>query len=193
MGNTEHAYDDGPGAVATLLANQRRFLDFLVARVGNSADAEEILQAAFVRSLEKAESLRDSESAVAWFYRLLRTAVIDHYRKGASRNRAIDAFAQQLAEPETAPDADMERVVCQCIEELVPLLEPKHAEMIERIDLGGSDITTAANALGITPGNARVRLHRARSALRRAVEQACRTCAEHGCTDCTCGSTSRAE
>jgi RNA polymerase sigma-70 factor (ECF subfamily) len=29
-------------------------------------------------------------------------------------------------------------------------------------------------------------VHRARKALRRKVEQACGTCAEHGCFDCHC-------
>src|SRR4051794_13893898 len=55
--------------VARLLANHRRFLDFLTARVGRREDAEEILQEAFVRGLQKAGEIRDDESAVAWFYR----------------------------------------------------------------------------------------------------------------------------
>ena len=52
-------------AVERLLANHRRFLDFLTARVGSREDAEEILQDAFVRSLQKAKQIRDDEKAVA--------------------------------------------------------------------------------------------------------------------------------
>jgi len=32
-----------------------------------------------------------------------------------------------------------------------------------------------------------VRLHRARAALREKLVRSCRTCAEHGCLDCSCG------
>ncbi len=66
------------GIPELLVENHRRFLSFLTPRVGNAADAEEILQAAFVKSAEKSGSILDEESVVAWFYRLLRNAVVDH-------------------------------------------------------------------------------------------------------------------
>ena len=40
----------------------------------------EILQSAFVTGIEKQKTIQDGESVVAWFYRVLRNAVIDHYR-----------------------------------------------------------------------------------------------------------------
>ncbi len=70
--------------VKTLVANHREFLAFVQKRVGNAALAEEILQDAFVRSLDKLDSVRDT--AVGWFYRVLRNAIIDHQRRtGATR------------------------------------------------------------------------------------------------------------
>jgi RNA polymerase sigma-70 factor (ECF subfamily) len=172
--------------VGTLLANHRRFLDFLTARVGSSEDAEEILQDAFVRGVQKAGEVRDDESAVAWFYRLLRNAVTDHQRRKAAGRRALEAHAREAPEVDPGLDADLERAVCACVNDLVPLLKPDYADLIRRVDLGGADITSAADALGITSGNARVRLHRARTALRGELERSCRTCATHGCQDCTC-------
>ena len=38
----------------------------------------------------------------------------------------------------------------------------------------------------MSQNNASVRLFRAREALRRQVVRCCRTCADHGCVDCTC-------
>jgi RNA polymerase sigma-70 factor (ECF subfamily) len=179
--------EPAPGTVlGTLLANHRRFLDFLSARVGSREDAEEILQDAFVRGLEKAGEVRDGESAVAWFYRLLRNAVTDHHRRTAAGKKALEAHAREAPEADPGLDADLERAVCACVNDLVPLLKPEYADLIRRIDLGGADVTSAADALGITPGNARVRLHRARAALRGELERSCRTCATHGCLDCTC-------
>jgi RNA polymerase sigma-70 factor (ECF subfamily) len=172
--------------IGTLLANHRRFLDFLAARVGSREDAEEILQDAFVRGIQKAGEVRDDESAVAWFYRLLRNAVTDHHRRKAAGRRAVESYAREAPEADPGLDADLERAVCACVNDLVPLLKPEYADLIRRVDLGGADVTSAADALGITPGNARVRLHRARAALRGDLERSCRTCATHGCLDCTC-------
>jgi len=172
--------------LSALLANHRRFLSFLEARVGNREDAEEILQNAFVRSIQRADSIRDSESAIAWFYRLLRNAVVDHYRSRASGSRSLEAFAQQLSKADERAEPETERVICECVKELVPVLKPEYAELITQVDLQGADVTSVADSLGINPGNARVRLHRARTALRHEVERTCRTCATHGCIDCTC-------
>ena len=172
--------------VAKLLANHRRFLDFLTARVGKREDAEEILQDAFVRGLQKAGELRDEESAVAWFYRLLRNSVIDHYRHTAAGRKALEVQARETPEVDPGFDADLERTVCECISDLIPLLKPEYADLIRRVDLGGANVTSVADEIGISAGNARVRLHRARAALRDELEKACRTCATHGCMDCTC-------
>lgn len=171
--------------VARLLANHRQFLNFLSARVGSREDAEEILQDAFVRSLEKVGQIHDDESAVAWFYRLLRNAVIDHYRRRAAGQKALEAQARE-AEIDSSFDVDLENAICQCVTDLVPLLKPEYSDLIRRIDLGGANVSSVAHEIGISPGNARVRLHRARAALRNELEKSCRTCAIHGCIDCTC-------
>jgi hypothetical protein len=55
---SEPRTDNDNTVVARLLANHRRFLDFLTARVGKREDAEEILQEAFVRGLQKAGEAR---------------------------------------------------------------------------------------------------------------------------------------
>lgn len=97
--------------VETLVDHHRRFLDFLQRRVGSREAAEEVLQAAFVKGLERGGELREME---------------------------------------------------------------------------GASVAEAAARLGITPGNAAVRVHRARQALKQRLEAACGTCTEHGCLDCSC-------
>ena len=55
--------------VAVLLENRRAFLAFVERRVGDRVIAEDILQEAFARGLDRIETLRVGESVVAWFYR----------------------------------------------------------------------------------------------------------------------------
>src|SRR6188768_51294 len=86
--------------VRVLVENHARFLAFLKGRVGSRETAEEILQAAFVKSIEKQDSLRDGEHAVAWFYRLLRNSLIDHYRRQAALERGAQRYVAENPEGE---------------------------------------------------------------------------------------------
>src|SRR5688500_19058895 len=93
-----------PAVVAALLENHRRFLAFLQKRVGSREDAEDILQAALVRGLARAGEIRDDERAVAWFYRVLRNAVIDHWRARGARDRALEHAAREMRAAAPAPE-----------------------------------------------------------------------------------------
>lgn len=172
--------------VRALVENHRRFLAFVERRVRDRATAEEILQAAFVRGLERAADVRDEERAVAWFYRLLRNAVVDHYRARGTEASALEEFARELGDG-LAPPPEIARELCGCFEALLPALRPDYSEILRRVDLAGERPAEVARALGLTANNAMVRLHRARQALRTALERSCRACAEHGCLDCSCG------
>jgi RNA polymerase sigma factor (sigma-70 family) len=173
-----------PDVVRVLADNHARFLAFLQRRVASREDAEDILQSAFVRGLERGAALRDHESATAWFYRLLRNALVDHYRRRGAERRALAALPAAV---ETAPDPELMRTVCECAASLAETLKPEYAAALKRVDLEGLTVRAFAEEEGITPNNAGVRLHRARLALRRQVTQSCGTCATHGCLDCTCG------
>jgi len=176
--------EDSEPVVKALVDNHRHFLAFLERRVGSCAVAEELLQSAFVRSLEKGDALRDEERAVAWFYRLLRNALVDHYRKQAAEGRALEREAREATE--VGPDPELKQAVCACVGELLPTLKPEYSELLRQVELEERSVPEAAAAVGITPNNAGVRLHRARQALKQQLEKSCGTCATHGCLDCSC-------
>lgn len=172
-------------AVALLVENHRAFLGFLERRVGSREAAEDILQSAFGRALDHADELRD-ESVVAWFYRVLRNAATDHFRRAAAAHRGAESLARELGD-EVVPGPALREAICGCVRTLAGTLKAEYAEALERVDVDGMPVKDFALARGITAGNAGVRLARARAALRRQVVASCGTCAEHGCLDCHCG------
>ncbi len=172
--------------VDKLVGNHRAFLGFLERRVGSRAEAEDLLQEAFVKSIGQADTLRDDESAVAWFYRMLRNALIDRHRRQGASSRALEAFARELDEA-AVPSPDTQDAVCACVKTLADTLKPEYADALQRIEVDGLSVQGYAAEAGIEPNNAAVRVHRARAALRKQVLASCGTCAEHGCADCTCG------
>jgi RNA polymerase sigma-70 factor (ECF subfamily) len=173
--------------VKTLVANHREFLAFVRRRVGNSELAEEIVQDAFVKSVGKADEIHDS--AVGWFYAMLRNAITDHWRRQAAAGRKLDALAHEPTPSTTADvDAELQATACKCVGELADTLKPEYAAALRRIELDGVSVKDYAAEAGISASNAAVRVFRAREALRKQVTRACGTCAEHGCLDCTCES-----
>ncbi len=175
-----------PAVVDVLVANHRRFLAFLERRVGSREVAEDLLQDAFVRGLARAGQLRDQDSVVAWFYRSLRNALVDHWRRRGVEQRAIERVASAAAESVPGVDAELMDEVCTCASQLLPTLKPEYADALRIVDLAGGSVKAYAERAGITANNASVRLFRARDALRRQLERVCGTCSIHGCLDCTC-------
>jgi RNA polymerase sigma factor (sigma-70 family) len=170
-----------------LVENHRRFLAFLERRVPTREAAEDILQEAFVRGLTKAPPLASAESIVAWFYRVLRNAIVDQHRRARTQARALDRLARQTTPFVPPPDdAELFSTVCDCVRSLLTTLTPAYAEAIRRVDLDGVGLQAYAREQGITANNAAVRLHRAHRALKQRVQQTCATCADHGCAQCSC-------
>jgi RNA polymerase sigma factor (sigma-70 family) len=170
-----------------LLEQRASFLAFVKRRVRDPELAEDILQTAYVRALERSAAIRDDTSVVAWFYAVLRNAVIDHFRRRNAETAAYDRWATELiSESSTEPDPSTRSFVCGCIEHVLPLLRPAYAELLREVDLNDSPLTAFAERHDLTPGNAAVRAHRARTALRKQLALTCGACSLHACLDCTC-------
>jgi RNA polymerase sigma-70 factor (ECF subfamily) len=174
-----------PDVARVLVENHREFLRFLERRVGRRDLAEDILQDAFTRGLDKLPTLRDGEAAVPWFYRTLRNATVDYYRRRKVADRALALFAEEIEKSEE-PTETLRDEVCRCVARLAETLKPEYAEALRRIEVDGVAVKDFAEEQGISQSNAAVRIFRAREALRRQVAASCGTCAEHGCVACTC-------
>lgn len=172
-----------------LVENHRAFLQFLERRVGDRAVAEDLLQDAFTRNLDRLADMPD-EGMVPWFYRVLRNAAIDLHRRRGAEAKALAAFAHEL-DGAAEPPADLQREICACVARLASTLKPEYAGILQSVDVDEVPVKAFAAQAGLTPSNAGVRLFRARAALRRQVAASCGTCAEHGCLDCSCGRPAR--
>src|SRR5688572_23111358 len=86
----------------------------------------------------------------------------------------------------TERDPALDAVICECVYGLIPTLKAEYSDILRAVEMEGQGLADVAQRLAITPGNAAVRLHRARLALKGRLEGSCGTCTEHGCLDCTC-------
>jgi RNA polymerase sigma factor (sigma-70 family) len=175
----------GSAPVETLLENHRAFLRYLERRVGDRALAEDILQDAFAKVVARPGQAPTDEAIVPWFYRTLRNAAIDQFRRRGAAERGLEAFAREL-DVHHVPTAEMQGEICACVTRLAATLKPEYAEALQAIEVAGTPIKAFAERKGLSSNNAAVRVFRARAALKKRVTESCGTCAEHGCLDCTC-------
>ena len=107
MASPESVADDARAPLDVLLENHRAFLRYLERRVGDRELAEDILQDAFIKVIDRPDQAPTDEGLVPWFYRTLRNAAIDRFRRREAAGRAVEAFAREL-ETHAAPEPEIE-------------------------------------------------------------------------------------
>jgi RNA polymerase sigma-70 factor (ECF subfamily) len=174
---------DARSLMETLVGERARFVRLARRRLQNEADAEDVVQRALVRAAERSAALEDPARARAWFYRILRHAIVDYHR-----GRRFDPIRPDHSADvaELADETDAPRNPCRCSARLLEELRPAYADVVRRIDMSGEDPAEVARELGISTGNLHVRLHRARHALRDRVRGHCGVASHRPCLDCAC-------
>ena len=163
-----------------LEANRPRLRAF-VERRASPQHVEDVLQAAALRALEKAESLAEPDRALAWLYQVHRSTLADSGRKIASRGRWEDRSIDTENTPAEAAEEH-----CQCSSVQAKGLKESYAEILDLVDLKGESIAEVSQSLGISQNNVLVRLHRARAALRKTMLQHCGVSSSDDCDNCRC-------
>jgi RNA polymerase sigma-70 factor (ECF subfamily) len=161
------------------------FRGFLRKRLPDPETADDILQQNLLKAFQDG-SWDEKENPSAWFHRVLKNAVADFYRARAARERKEERHAATELVPEASDDAYREEA-CECFRALLPGLKPEYADALKMVDLEGRKPREAAELSGISVENMNVRLHRARRALRKKLEENCGMCSVHGCLNCACG------
>lgn len=169
-----------------LLECRRDFLRYFRRRLGRAEDAEDAFQDFCLKAVRSADKLEDDEKIDAWLGRILRSILIDHYRRRATRQRGEAAYGRELQVTMRESEADQGEKVCPCVRGVLGRLKPAYAEILSRVDLDGEPRERVAAELALTTTNVGVRLHRARRALKKKIAEVCPTCGEGGFEYCDC-------
>lgn len=135
--------------------NQRQALAAAIGLVRNRSDAEEAVQEALVRALERLDTLREPSRFSAWFAGILYRVCLELRRTRRRRAPGQPEVAAVLRSEAAA------RVVQEAFE-----LDDEFRDVLILVYLKGLTLAEAAEALGITEGNVKVRVHRGRRLLR---------------------------
>ncbi len=173
-------------AVATALREgHREFLRYVARRTGSLVEAEDVLQDFYQKAIRSARTIKEPGALRGWLAQILRRTLVDHYRRDCVRKSAMERLEREGA-PIVRIDADAEQAVCGCLYRILPPLPADYSRIIWQVDLLGQSRRKVAKTLRISENNLGVRIHRARSALRSALQRFCTTCPTHGFLNCAC-------
>jgi RNA polymerase sigma-70 factor (ECF subfamily) len=126
--------------------------------------ARDAVQEALIRAWRDLPGLRDPDRFDAWLYRLLSHAAIDEARR---RKRRVIEVKITLADMGAQEDPTARLVDRDALERALADLAPEHRALVVLHYYLGLPLPEAAQALGISLGAAKSRLHRSISVLRR--------------------------
>ena len=169
-------------AVAKVLAGQTGMFEIIMRRYNqrlyriarailrDDAQAEDVMQAAYVHAYEHLAQFSGRASFGAWLSRIAANEALGRLRGAKRFDQAdgegdrMDCFASTAADPEqAAATAETGRLLQTLIESLPT---GNRAVFILR-DVEGMSTTDVSTTLGISLASVRVRLHRARTMLRK--------------------------
>lgn len=151
----------------------------LMARTVGRDDADDLTQTVFLKAFDALPAFRAECRASSWLHRIAVNVACDWWRQqrhevanGTGTAPAPDTLVQEPGVP--SPEQALTREQAAAfIRATISGLPPRYRDVLMLRDIGGlSDDETAA-VLGVTPGNARVILHRARQALKEVVGPRC--------------------
>ena len=157
----------------------RRYL----ARLVGAAEAEDLAQDVFEKAQRAIGTFRGDSRVLTWLYRVATNVAIDRLRSAGRRADLegdadaadpIEADGPAVAAHQGSLDGELDRArMRECILRVVEQLPASQSAAIVLGELRGLSDREMADALGISLGAAKIRLHRARRALKAMLERAC--------------------
>ena len=164
--------------------NRDKLLALAYRLTASTADAEDVVQDAFVSSWRHHDQFQGASKPSTWLYRVTFNAALmrlrTRRRKGAE---SLDALATNVAEAavhrafiDSDRDVDAEEIMeaferKSAVQEALRALKPRDQQLMQlrySDDLSTEDV---AAAMGMSASAVKTRLHRARQVLKDAVEQ----------------------
>jgi len=135
---------------------------FLVSRLPDEDDADDILQEVFIRIHTRLETVRDMDKLESWIYQIARNSITDYYR---SRRKLVE-LASDLAVEDEHHEEDASESLAPSIREVVEALPEPYREALILTEYQGLSQKEMADRLGISLSGAKSRVQRARQKIK---------------------------
>jgi RNA polymerase sigma-70 factor (ECF subfamily) len=141
-------------------------LGYAVRRVADPADAADVVAETFLVAWRRLDDVPSGDEARPWLFGVARRVLANYYRSERRRHALADRLRETLQHAVPAPEPLPSTV--ELAMERIPGDDRELLRLVAWEQLARDEI---ALAMGLSHGAVRVRLHRARARLRKALEE----------------------
>lgn len=136
-------------------------------KLGNTTDAEDLLQDLFLKALRQGEQFCSVQNARAWLFEVARNTLADRLRVARHTVELPDDLASPVDETATVD------VLTGCLPRVLAELDAQDRDAITLCDLQGMAQADYAKSRGLTLSAAKSRIQRARQRMKQHMTIAC--------------------
>ena len=147
----------------------RRLLYFIRRILGDTEDAFDVVQAVWLTVHRKLRKLKSPEAFRVWVYRIAHDQAVSLLRKKTRQEIAVDGL-QEISTPDHSVD-ETTFENAEWVHAALDALSVDHRRVLTLRFLEDMSIEQIADVLACQPGTVKSRLHYAKAALRRRIEE----------------------
>ncbi|HKS80058.1 MAG TPA: sigma-70 family RNA polymerase sigma factor [Candidatus Acidoferrales bacterium] len=161
--------------------HNRRVYSLCLRMVGNTAEAEDLTQEAFLQLFRKISTFRGESAFSTWLHRLAVNVVLMKLRKKSGAETSLEEVTEpdeesggprrEFGAPDLSLSGSIDRVNLQ---RAVDQLPPGYKSVFVLHDVQGYEHNEIAGIMGCSIGNSKSQLHKARMRLRELLHEALR-------------------
>lgn len=168
----ERAQNGDEEAFAALFeAHKRRVYSLCLRMTGDTAEAEDLSQEAFLQLFRKISTFRGESAFSTWLHRMVVNVVLMHLRKKGLQQVSLDEVDNSQDEPVKREYGDDDKRLLHSIDRItlsraIEGLPPGYRAVLVLHDVEGYEHNEIAQILNCSVGNSKSQLHKARLKLR---------------------------
>jgi RNA polymerase sigma-70 factor (ECF subfamily) len=144
---------------------------YIIKRVANAEDAEDILQEVFLKIHNNLKNLEDEKKIHAWIYTITRNTITDYYRKN-SRMPELTELDENISENNSLElTASLE--IAACLQGMIDNLPAKYKVVILQSEFAKLSQKEISEKLGISVSAVKSRVQRGRKMLKEMLMGCC--------------------
>ncbi|MGD1155614.1 MAG: sigma-70 family RNA polymerase sigma factor [Terriglobia bacterium] len=151
--------------------HKRRVYSLCLRMTGNTAEAEDLAQEAFLQLFRKISTFRGESAFSTWLHRLAVNVVLMHLRKKGLQQISLDEVDTSQDEPIKRDYGDNDRRLIGSVDRIglqraIADLPPGYRTVFVLHDVEGYEHNEIAEIMNCSVGNSKSQLHKARMKLR---------------------------
>jgi len=167
---------DEEAFAALFEAHKRRVYSLCLRMTGNTAEAEDLTQEAFLQLFRKISTFRGESAFSTWLHRLAVNVVLMHLRKKGLQQISLDEVDTSQDEPVKRDYGSDDRRLTGSVDRIglqkaIADLPPGYRAVFVLHDVEGYEHNEIAEIMKCSVGNSKSQLHKARMKLRERLRQ----------------------